>query len=283
MYAMTRLFSALAVSTTALVATGAAMAQSPYGNDVMFNNAPVSSDQWIVTVKGTIGVSPAWPGADRLSFFGYPSIGYRKIGEKPRFTAPTDGASIELYDTSWLRAGAVVGYSGGRYSGQERRLWGLKDAGWSVQPGVFVDIWPADFLRLRGELRYAVGNAHGFVGMLGADLVQSVDRFTFAIGPRLKWGGQKFNNDMFGVRFQDALMTAGFVQPYKAKGGVNSVGLTASASYTWSDELTTTVYGAYDRLVGSAGDSPIVQRYGSRSQYTAGFSAAYSFTTRALW
>ncbi|MFC0283690.1 MipA/OmpV family protein [Camelimonas abortus] len=284
MHALTRLFAAVTGTGAAFAMAGPALAQSAWDrNDVIFNNAPVSSDEWVVTVKASIGVSPAWPGADRLTLFGYPSVSYRHVGERPKFTAPTDSASLSLYDTSWLRAGVVAGYNGGRYSGQERRLRGLKDAGWSLQPGVFVDVWPADFLRLRAELRYAVGNAHGFVGMLGADFVQNVDRFTFAIGPRLKWGGSKYNHDVYGVRFQDALLTAGFVQPYKAGGGATAIGVTASASYAWSDAFTTTIYGAYDRLVGPAADSPIVRRYGSRNQYTAGVSAAYSFTTRALW
>lgn len=283
---LSRLSVLALVAGATLPASFAAQAQSSgydERSEIMFNNAPVSADQWIVTVRGTIGMSPSWPGSDRMSFFGYPSIGYRKIGERAKFTSPTDSASIELYDTSWLRAGAVVGYSAGRYTSDERRLFALKDAGWSVQPGLFLDLWPTEFLRARIEARYAVGNAHGFVGMIGADFVKSFDRVTFAIGPRLKWGSDRFTNDMYGVRFHDVLMTAGLAQQYKAKGGVNSLGATASISYKWSDELTTTVYGAYDRLSGDAGSSPIVQYYGSRNQYTAGLSAAYSFTTRALW
>lgn len=289
---MPRLLATLCLTAVAGVVAGGAQAQSRYPtesgyqgerNDVMFNNVPVSSDQWIVTVKGSLGVSPAWSGSDRMSFFGYPSVSYRHVGEKPRFTAPSDSASITLFDTSWVRAGVAVGYSAGRYSGSERSLWGLKDVGWSVQPGVFLELWPTEFLRTRIEARYAVGNVHGLVGMIGADFVKSFDRLTLAVGPRVKWGNHKFNNEMYGVRFEDTLITAGFLQPFKGKAGISSVGVAASASYTWSDELTTSVYGGYDRLVGSAGDSPIVNRLGSRSQYTAGVSAAYSFATRALW
>lgn len=283
---MSRLFAALALPAVAIACSSAAQAQSEsYGerSEIMFNSTPVSADQWIVTVRGTLGVSSAFPGSDRMTFFGYPSIGYRHVSERVKFTSPDDSATIALYDTSWLRAGVVAAYVGGRYSGSERRLWGIHDAGWSVQPGVFLDLWPTEFLRARVEARYAVGNVHGFVGSVGLDFVKSFDRLTLAVGPRLKWGSAKYTNDMFGVRFQDALNTAGFVQPYKGKGGVNSVGVVASASYTWSDELTTTVFGGYDRLVGSAADSPIVQRYGSRSQYSAGVSAAYSFAMRPLW
>ncbi|MFD2678560.1 MipA/OmpV family protein [Camelimonas lactis] len=269
----------------AVFAGGVQAQPADYGerSDIMFNNTPVSSDQWIVTVKGTIGVSSAWPGSDRMTFFGSPSISYRYMGERPKFTSPDDSASLSLYDTSWLRAGVVAGYGPGRYSGSERRLWGIHDAGWSVQPGVFLDLWPTEFLRARIEARYAVGNVHGFVGSVGLDFVKSFDRLTLAVGPRLKWGSNRYNDNMFGVRFEDALMTAGFVQPFKARGGINSLGVVASASYTWSDELTTTVFGGYDRLMGDAGDSPIVQRVGSRNQYTAGVSAAYSFNMRALW
>ena len=51
----------------------------------------------------------------------------------------------------------------------------------------------------------------------------------------------------------------------------------ASATYQWNDQWATTVRGAYDRLVGSAADSPITRNLGSRDQFTVGASASYSF------
>ncbi|WP_188610228.1 MipA/OmpV family protein [Chelatococcus reniformis] len=263
-------------------ASPAAAADATDRSAIVFDSTPVGADEWIVTLKGTIAVGPSWTGSDRYSVFGYPSLSYRRPGEVRRFTSPDDSASLALFDTSWLRAGVVAGYEGGRYSGSQRKLFGIHDAGWSVQPGFFVDIWPTQFLRARFEGRYAVGNVHGLVGTVGLDFVLPYERFTFAIGPRLDWGGKSYMQDTFGVRPQDAALNS-FVTPYKASGGVTSLGVVGSASYTWSDAWTTTVFGGYSRLVSSAADSPIVRNIGSRDQFTAGFSAAYSFNMKALW
>ena len=61
---------------------------------------------------------------------------------------------------------------------------------------------------------------------------------------------------------------------------VQAAGVVAS----YSRQLTPTwgVYGyaKYDRLVGDAADSPVVARYGSRSQPSAGLALTYTFTRR---
>jgi outer membrane scaffolding protein for murein synthesis (MipA/OmpV family) len=237
---------------------------------------PAPPAGWIVTVKATGEVSPTFIGSDRYSFIGWPSLSFRRVGEPVRFSAPDDGVDFSLYDTSWFRIGPVARYRGGRYSGSEGRLTGLEDVKWSIEPGVFVELWPTDQIRARMEIRYGINGYNGFVGDVGLDFVQPYGRFTFAIGPRLAWGDTDFTRAFFGVTPLEASIN-GLVTPYRPTGGVTSVGVAGSIGYAWSDAWTTTLFGGYERLVSDAADSPIVKNLGSRDQFSVGLSLAYSF------
>lgn len=267
----------------ALVLAFAGLAADARAADPLYDPTPIArNDEWIVSIKGTVGLQPRWPGADDYMVFGYPGIGFRRAGEPERFTAPDDGASISVYDTSWLRIGPVARYVGGRYFSDDRRLFGLEDVRWSVEPGVFVDLWASTNLRARMEIRHGINGHDGFVGNLGIDWVQPFDRFTFSIGPRAAWGDSDYTRTYFGVTPAEAALN-GVVAPYRARGGLTSVGALASATYVWSERWSTTVFGGYDRLVSDAGDSPIVRAFGSRDQFSVGVSAGYSFRTKSFW
>jgi outer membrane scaffolding protein for murein synthesis (MipA/OmpV family) len=69
------------------------------------------------------------------------------------------------------------------------------------------------------------------------------------------------------------------VEPYRPTGGFTSVGVAAAAEYRWSPTWSTTLFGGYKRLVGSAADSPVTRRFGSPNQFNVGVSLSYSFTT----
>ena len=126
-------------------------------------------------------------------------------------------------------------YRGGRYDGSDRQLTGLKDVDWAVEPGVFVEYWPFEFLRARGELRHGVGGHHGFVADLGLDLVQRFGAITLLAGPRLALGDQEFTSTYSGVRPFEAALN-GAVTPYRPSGGLTSVGLATALSYDWSPQ-----------------------------------------------
>jgi outer membrane scaffolding protein for murein synthesis (MipA/OmpV family) len=239
---------------------------------------PTLASGWIVTVTGNAKIGPSYPGADDLSFIAFPSFNLRRPGEPKRFTTPDDGLSLPFYDTQALRLGVTGRFKGGRYLESDRRLFGFEDVKWAVEPGLFVEFWPADFLRLRAELRRGLNGHDGFVADLGGDFVSRFDRFTLSIGPRLSLGDEEFVETYFGVRPFEAALN-GLVTPYSPSGGVTSVGASSSLSYDWSEQWSTTVSASYAHLVGDAADSPIVKRFGSEHQFSLGASVSYSFST----
>jgi outer membrane scaffolding protein for murein synthesis (MipA/OmpV family) len=256
------------------VGAGAALAADPS----FLSPTPVSSSGWIVTVTGNAKVGPSYPGADDLSFIAFPSFSLRRPGEPKRFTTPDDGLSIPLYDTPSLRAGLTGRFRGGRYLESDRRLFGFEDVRWAVEPGVFLEFWPVQSLRLRGEIRHGINGHDGIVADLAGDYVSRFDRFTWSIGPRLSLGDEEFTQTYFGIRPFEAAIN-GLVLPYSPSGGVTSAGVSTALTYDWSEQWSTTVSASYSHLVGDAADSPIVKRFGSEHQFSFGASLSYSFST----
>ncbi|MGO4705250.1 MipA/OmpV family protein [Microvirga sp. 2MCAF38] len=244
--------------------------------DIKAPTAAPSPSGWIVTLTGQGEVGPSYPGSNKFSGFGYPSIDYRRVGEPPRWIAPDDGIDFTILNVSGFRAGPVVRFESGRYLSSDRRLFGLRKVNWSIEPGLFVEYWPANWLRARAEVRYGVNGFDGFVGDLALDLIGREGPYTFSVGPRMSFGDSNFTEAYFSVTPFEASLN-GLVTPFKANGGVTSAGVLASASYKWSEQWTTTVYAGYRRLVGDSADSPITRRIGSPDQFLVGASLSYSF------
>ncbi|MBZ6077182.1 MipA/OmpV family protein [Microvirga puerhi] len=263
------------VVASALVAGFAAV---PAKAADLFSPVPFVPEGWIVTLKGNLRVGPTYPGADKYSVIGYPSLSFRRAGTPERFSAPDDGLSFSFLEDSAIRVGVVGRFQGGRYLSDDRRLFGLDKINWAVEPGVFVEYWPLAFLRARAELRHGVNGHHGFVADLGLDLVQTFGALTFSVGPRLGLGDSSFTQTYFGVTPLEAALN-GQVTPYRPSGGLTSVGATAGVTYSWSDQWSTTAFVTYKRLVSDAADSPIVKRFGSENQLGFGLTASYSFAT----
>lgn len=240
--------------------------------------APAAIPSWIVTLTANGQVGPRFPGSDEYSVVAYPSLSFRRAGEPRRFSTPDDGFSVALYDTPQFRFGLAGRYRGGRYDGSDHRLTGLADVQWAVEPGLFVEYWPFEFLRARAELRHGFGGYHGFVADLGLDFVQRFGAFTVSAGPRLALGDGDFTRTYFGVTPLEAALN-GVVTPYRPSGGLTSVGVATAVSYDWSPQWSSTVSASYARLVSDAADSPIVKSFGSENQLTFGVSLSYSFAT----
>lgn len=273
-------------------AAGAASAQNagydPYAQPASgsafpyFSQVPVDSARWVLTVSANVDVGPSFRGSDKYTFTPYPLVGIRRGGQARRPVVPGDGASLDLLNHDFFSFGPVARYRSGRYFADDRKLFGLRKLPWTVEAGVFAEVWPTHNLRLRAEVRHGFRDEDGWVADLGGDFVQPFGQFTFTIGPRLSWASDKTMRNTFGVTEQEAaLNNLVFSQhglyPFKAQSGIQSGGGAASLAYKFNEQWTATAKASYSRLVGDAGKSPIVRRLGDRNQFNFGLSAAYSF------
>lgn len=142
--------------------------------------------------------------------------------------------------------------------------------------GGFAEFYPTSWLRGRVDLRRGIAAHDGVVADFKLDAFSTVGTWTLGVGPRMRIASADYVRTYFGTG--GAMPgTGGLLQRYNA--GVHSVGALAQVTYHWSDQLKTTAYVEYKRLVGDATRSPIVRPFGSRNSLTFGLSASYSFDT----
>ena len=240
--------------------------------------SPVPASEWIVTLGGSIALSPRYDGAPRYSVWGMPSISVRRADEAEGFSAPDDGLDFALISGERYAIGPVFTLRGGRYRSSNHDLNGLRDVPWTIESGVFAEYWPIkDRLRMRIEVRHGFrGRADGFVGDLSVDWVERIGDFTISGGPRASLADSDYMDANFGVLPTEAALNRR-VWAYDPGPGLKAVGFETAVAYRWSPTVSTTAFARYDRLVRDAAASPVVTRLGSRNQVTVGTEFTYSF------
>lgn len=236
--------------------------------------SPLSPD-WLVTLQFGPGLAPAYPGSAAYRPVPVPGIGVRRSDEPERFAAPDDGFGAPVFDVSGFRFGPVANVLVPRWR-THQELYGLRKLRTAVEAGVFAEYYPADELRLRGELRQGLYGHNGVVAAFSSDYVKRAGAFLFSAGPRVNLGSDDYMKAYYDVTFDQALAN-GRVYPFHSGGGVASAGFMSTARYDFTPDWNATVYGGLQRLTGSAAASPIPNLLGSRNQFSAGLLFARTF------
>ena len=222
-------------------------------------------------------VRPEYLGADSTEVVPYPSLSIAKGDEPFGFGAPDDSFDIGLLGNEKFSAGPVLGLSNGRDEDDAEPAIG--EVSRSVEVGAFGQYELSDSFRIRGELRQGIGGHEGIVGHVGADYVnRDGDKYLFSIGPRLRFGDGDFQRAYFGID-EEAALASGLPQ-YDPDGDLYAVGAIASMRYDIGGDWGLFGFARYDRLVGDAKDSPIVEEFGSNNQLSAGIGISRTFTIK---
>jgi outer membrane protein len=240
---------------------------------------PPVSGTWTVMVGVGGEYKPDFEGAGRSMLSPVPIFTIRRAGSTEQFRGPRDSASIALIDFGDLRAGPAGKFVASRKANSYSELNGLGDVKTAVELGGFVEYYPVDWFRTRGELRQGIGGHHGVVADLSADfIVPLIQRFTVSAGPRFTWESTQATSPYFGIDAVQAMATG--LPVFNAKGGAHSVGAGAQISYRLDTQWEVHSYIEYERLLGDAAASPLVALRGSPNQTTFGIGASYSFDVR---
>lgn len=232
---------------------------------------------WLVTINGKARVSTKYLGAEKYGFMAWPTVSFRRPGAPVMWSSPDDSISFRAVESGRFAFGPTLAYRAGRYNSNAPELRGVHKPQWTVEAGAFADLWLApDMLRLRAEARRGLRESDGFVADFGADWVMRFGAFTFAAGPRAKWGNDRFMRDRFGVTQADNAANPNYAV-YTPKNAFYALGGYGSASYKQDDNWTYTLHGGYDRLSGDAGKSPVVVQSGSKNQWNLGAVVSYTF------
>lgn len=217
---------------------------------------------------------PNYPGADDASL--RPLIDFSRVrgDDEFPFEAPDESIGFALLQGERFSAGPSLGFEGKRSSSDVGGV--LPEVGFSVEVGGFVQYQLSRSLRLRAEGRQALSGHDGFIANLGADYVwRDGDRQLFSVGPRVTVTDGTYQDAYFGIRPVDA--AASGLPAYDADGGVQAMGVTAGYLRQFTARWGVYGYAKYDRLVGDAADSPVVERFGSENQLSGGVALTYTF------
>ncbi len=236
------------------------------------------AEGWIFTVGAQVGVAPPYEGANRDILEPAPTFDLRPASAPQRFNPPDGGTTVTVLSTKYFEIGPMARF---RYDrGDSGEFSGFKKLHWAAEPGLFVNLWPTSWLRVRVEGRKGVTGHIGWVGDAGADLVYNGKRWEASIGPRFGWGDQRYMQTYFGVTPQEAARSPLVNQAYAPNAGQRYAGLETAVSYHLTNRWHIIADVGYQRLTNTAADSPIVRIAGSPDQYTSSIGVTYSFGRR---
>jgi len=231
---------------------------------------PAGSD-WDVTLGGGAMGVPKFPGGKHYE--AQPSvivdIRYRDIA----FASDGEGIGVNLLHGKNYRAGVALGYDLGRDQHDDARLNGLGNIDAAPEGKLFAEYFllPVVF---SATLHQAIGGHNGLLGDIGAYIpLPLFDRKLIVFtGPTVTLADAEYMRSYFGVSARQAAATS--FRQYTPHGGFKSTGWAATTIYLLDDHWLIESDLAFERLIGDAADSPIVQ---ARSQFSVGLNLGYRF------
>ena len=234
------------------------------------------SGDWYLTLGAAGFVQPRYEGDNDYLFSAKPLISLGKAGPEARFSSRNDNISIGLIDTGAFRAGATGKIVFPRDDGDSGDLAGIDPVRWGAEVGGFAEVYPTDWLRVRGELRQGIRAHEGLVGDVAVDaFVDVTPTVRLSGGPRLSFATADYFDTYYGIDATES--AASGLAVYDPGSGFKSYGAGGAITWKTTDRITTSLFGEYSRLVGPAADSSLVQQRGSENQFLFGISAPYRF------
>ncbi|WP_239805552.1 MipA/OmpV family protein [Croceicoccus hydrothermalis] len=220
---------------------------------------------------------PAYPGADGARVGPFFDIDRRAEGEDFAFEAPTESFGFPLIEFDGLYLGPTASITNSRK--QEDTAPGLRTIGTTVEAGIAAQLYISENIYSFVELRRGIGGHDGWTGQAGLDyIVRDADRYVVSAGPRVTYGDSTHSQAYFGITPEESA-ASGFAA-YDADGGLQSAGGVVSVDFALGGPWGVMGFGGYQRLVGDAADSPVVELFGSKDQWTGGIAVNYTFRRR---
>lgn len=242
---------------------------------LLANVAPAAAEevkdyQYVLDLGGGVMAQPRYPGSDETIFVPYPLIAVSK------FFVPGYGQIDENTSTRRLTFYPSFNFIGKRDASKSNELKGMKDVDWALEAGLGIS-YRYDWIRGFAEIRQGFNGYSGQVAQFGIDLIGNpTEELELRFGPRAGWGSENYMETYFGITSKEAARSPLYNDAYKADAGFNTVGLAGSATYDLTERWKLHGLAGWDRLVGDAGDSPLVKA-GSENQFYGGAGLTYRF------
>lgn len=285
------LLAAPAIAQDTAVASGTVRADE-YDMPADQIDAGVLDGDFFIIGAG-VGLTPTYEGSDDYVATPFPAIAGRVggIGIAPR----AGGIALDLiadYDNGsnvQFQLGPVARLRFGRDGDTKDDVVELlEDQDLAVEVGANAGVTfaqvlhPYDRLTVSTDVRWDVAGAHdGMVVTPGVSYLTPLSRGIFAaLNVNAEWVDDSFAEYYYGVTPGQATITG--LPQYQADGGFKSAGVNLVAGFDLNGDITDgglAVVGlaSYNRLFGSAEDTPFTSIRGSANQWVGGIGLAYTF------
>ncbi len=218
---------------------------------------------------------PAFEGADDYVVDPIPAFDIRYRDWV--FLSSRRGLGIDLIqdEAQVWRAGPIINYRQPRYDSDSSALAGLDDVDGAVEAGAYLEYTPSPFGG-KLEVRQGFGAHHGLLVDMGVSYRDHLtDELLLSFGPGATWASNDYMDTYFGI---DAGQSArsGY-RRFDAGAGFKDVSFGAALSYSPLPFLALTGFANYERLLGDAARSPLVEDGGSPNQVMLGVTLTLRF------
>ena len=261
-----------------LAATLVSLGSSAFAADIppMQAKAPVVAEpahDLVIELGAGAELRPAYPGSKDYEVWptGFVTLHYLRL---PGFGV-VKNARVD--DQGWS-FGPSFNWQSKRKTSDYPELYGLNDVDSAFELGAKVG-YTFDWIRPWVAARYGFTGHNGIVGETGLDFIFRVSPvFEFTVGPRASFANRDYMETYFGVTPAEAAVSR-TLAAYAPGGGFKGVGAEFNARYEFAPQWAIRGEFIYEKLIGDAADSPIVQ-VGDANQYTAKLGVTYTFSLR---
>ncbi|MEH6528296.1 MAG: MipA/OmpV family protein [Sneathiella sp.] len=226
-----------------------------------------------------VGYAPEYLGADDYEFILQPSVNaqYENFFLNTRgFGMAYSGFGYNVINENGLKAGPLINLDLGRDEDQSSDLRGLGDIGTTLLGGGFVEYQPGNWWINSAALFALAGDAEGF----GVNVSTGYD---FRLSKRLSvtpfigttWVSKKYSETYFGIN--DVQSARSGLAQYNADSGFNNYSVGFNARYALTKNWVVLGITSFNKLGGSAKDSPLTKQRGSDIYGYGSVSILYKF------
>lgn len=222
---------------------------------------------------GIAVIAPKYEGSKEHKVIGFPlvipysasSAETSSFGSRISFKG-LDDVRLNLLSNETIELGPVAGYRGGRKQSDGNLLGGLGDIDGGVVLGAFGAV------NLRGftfDASYAdqlSGTKTGGQIKLGASTkIELSPTLKFTAGVGTTYSSDDYMDNFFGVSSAQTASSSAGLATYNPSAGFKDVNFSVGSDIAIGSNWTMKLGGRYSRLIGDAGNSPVVE---SKDQFT---------------
>jgi outer membrane scaffolding protein for murein synthesis (MipA/OmpV family) len=248
---------------------GAAFSQTPSplqewqysGGIVLTRLFQPDQPEWREVAGVAADLQPVYDGSRAYRALGGPviNIQYSDIA----FASTGEGIGVNFLRGAYYRVGAAISYDRGRIERDDySNLRGFGNISPAPVAKLFASyVLSKDFpMVVRVDVRELLGGANGAVADVGAymPLPGSSKQFVMFAGPSVTLATHHFFQSEFGVTPAEALASGH--PEFDPHAGLEAAGIGFSSTKFFGEHWLLNLDGAYSKLLGSAGRSPVTER-----------------------